>query len=271
MHRSDKRPSRARRIQRLAFAKRLFLFLAVAAVAGGSFLFLFRQKDFLVSRIVIEGNAAVAAADISAIADRILDGSYFGVIPKRAVLFYPRENIEKAISTIPWISSARVGLDGVTTIKIRVNERAPLYIWCAAYLTQSCYFMDAAGIAFAAAPEYSNNVFMRFYGPLEGNGSVPGKYLPEARFKELIRFIDTLNGISETVVTVVKRENDFELTLTKGGHILLPASFSTDAALSNLTAALAADPLKAKFKSSRGTLDYFDLRFGNKVFFKFKD
>ena len=103
MSRPTLRPSKAKAKQRIASAKRVMLFMAVLALAGGSLVMLARQKQLLVQRIVIEGNAAVASADISQIAERVLDGTYFGIIPKRAILFYPREDIEKALSTIPWI------------------------------------------------------------------------------------------------------------------------------------------------------------------------
>lgn len=266
-----KRPSKARARRRIEFVKYAALFLVVLALAGTSVVLLLRQKALLVQSIVIEGNAAVAAADVSSIADRILDGSYLGLIPRRAILFYPRESIEKAISTIPWVSGVRVGLDGVNTLKIRINERTPLYIWCPVILSETCYFLDAAALAFAETPEFSNNVFMRFYGPLEGQGLAPGRYLSETKFKDLIRLIDTLNGISETVTMVMKRENEFELSLTKGGRILLPRDFSSESVLTNLNAALSAEPLKSRFAKERSSLDYLDLRFGNKVFFKFRE
>ncbi|HEY4504976.1 MAG TPA: hypothetical protein VJI73_04370, partial [Candidatus Paceibacterota bacterium] len=64
---------------------------------------------------------------------------------------------------------------------------------------------------------------------------------------------------------------DIILTTNKNWEILIAGSTELERLIRNLNLALASDALKAEAIEARGGLEYLDLRFGNKVFFKFKN
>lgn len=144
---------------------------------------------------------------------------------------------------------------------------------------RDCYFLDASGYVFAKAPAFSGDILVRLYGPLaaEADDAAPAKtdtigkyYLPASKFPAIRSMVRGVSLLSLTPSSLVRKEDgDYELLLKGGGKILFSDKEDPVRIVSNLDSALSSDPLKKNMAEKRSALQYIDLRFGNKVFFKF--
>ena len=134
-------------------------------------------------------------------------------------------------------------------------------------LSKGCFFIDESGYIYNRAPDFSGPVFMRYYGLATGDAPLRSQYLPADTFRAIAIFLTNVRRLSfEPEAFVLADAYDFELHLKKGPRILFARNSDFATVLENLQSVLDADVVKGKIN----TLDYIDLRFGNKVYFKEK-
>ena len=139
-----------------------------------------------------------------------------------------------------------------------------------------CYFLDKEGYIFDEAPYFSGEVYFKFYGVPEPNTENPaGSYVAKGYFDKLILFKNTLTEINlKPAVIYIQDGEDAKILLSKdkasslAPEIIFKKDSDYQKIAENLKAALDTEPLISKFKNNYSTLQYIDLRFGNKVYFK---
>jgi len=262
------------------------MFFGVVLAIGivSAFVFFVREPFVRVQAIVIEGEEALSEQEISAALGAHLLGTYATVIPRDSIFFYPREAMERDLSErFKRLKEVEVSGVGFDSIQVTLDERTPAYLWCGKekeVVTTGCYFLDNEGYVFERAPTFSGSVLVRFYGPLEeGEASLSytteedaaGRFfLTSRQFAPLAAFLGSATALSLTPSYLVKKESgDAELYLKEGGKVVISLKEDMEKTLSNLESALDAEPLKSDMAKRRSALQYIDLRFGNKVFFKF--
>ncbi|MEK7662526.1 MAG: hypothetical protein AAB355_03505 [Patescibacteria group bacterium] len=272
--------SPAKRKRKIAYAKKAAWFLAfMLAVSGGS-LFLLRNENLLVDEVKISGNSSISSLEIQTLIEDNLLGDYFRILPKKSIFFYPRRGIEKSIKEkFPGVSQAAASWESLSSpraLGIHVSERSPAYIWCGnlpAEENGGCFFTDNTGVVYDSVPEKEKSKFVVLYGSLSGNVA-KGAFLSEDDFLQLSSFIISASENGLLPVSLIKKiDGDAELLLAPGGKIIFSLSEiagDSDFAISNLESALESQSLKSAIKKNPEKLLYVDLRFGNKVFFKFK-
>ena len=273
-------PLRARRRRWLAlkiFAVVLVIAGAVWGVSYASYL-----PQFSVQTINISGAENVPADLIQSYALTILDDGSHHFISRDNIFIYPRAVLERDIvGYFPRINSASVSRPDYfsTTLDIQVTERQPYALWCDD--SGSCYQMDSGGFIFAEASASSTPDSARpqtsyiFKGGLSDPeasstpGSIPSSpigesYVP-AHLPGIVALLKYLgqSGFNPEGVTV-ESDQDFSIPLTEG--FFLKASFGEDAETltHNLQLVLAPDALQGK----EAELEYVDLRFGDRVYYK---
>ena len=148
--------------------------------------------------------------------------------------------------------------------------------------------MDEDGYIFDEAPYFSGEVYFKFYGltdvgrPDSGRPTSEdfplGSYFLKQNFKQLISFKDILIGIGlKPVALYATNDGDIQIFLsggtlpTTGPQIIFRADADFQNVAENLEAALTTEPLQSEFKNKYSSLQYIDLRFGNKVYYKFSN
>lgn len=244
---------------------RAIIVLIVMMLLGSAGVVLANMPDLQISEVRISGNSAIAKSQLENAVSLVLSDTYFGIIPKKSSLFLPRTSIATAVSSLSHrIKEVSVDRTGLTTLEIRVIEREPVALWCGP-TTIDCYFIDEAGVIFARAPEYSGSFYRRFAGR-DGEGEVLGTtYLPEEKFRDLGFFLDALHTRGLESETVSLDTNDYKITLTGGTYVLIKRADPFSTALETIETILSSDEF-----NDRGIdgVEYLDLRFGNKIFFK---
>ncbi|MEK9184957.1 MAG: hypothetical protein AAB866_02205 [Patescibacteria group bacterium] len=232
-------------------AKVSFVLFLLIIIVGG-FSYSLKSPILRIKNIEVIGNVSVSSKEIVDFVKSELTGNYFFLFPKNNSLLYPRSFIHNSIlSSFIQLDNIDVRLKNLNTLEINVSERKPYVLWCAGELmdTNECYFMDKSGLIFAKAPSFSGNVFIQYYGK---------KYSEENQFKEIDSFVQAIQKLDILVIAVsVKDNGDFEI-VSKTGKIIFNNKKSYDDILTNLIAIL----------KEKKNINYIDLRYGNKVYFK---
>ncbi len=240
--------------------------------------FLSRINRLNITNININGNKIVEVEEIKEKVDQNLLGYYLWLFPKTNIFFYPKSKIIQSLSTeIKRLKDINLTINDSGTLEVLVKERTGLYTWCGVIFepvsdkSSMCYFLDEDGFMFDEAPYFSGEVYFKFYG------ETVDSYFAKNNFTKLVLFKEILQQMGLKPVMLYKMGNSdvkILLSATKFSTTNPEIIFKTDADLDimaeNLDAALDTEPLKTDFPKKYSSLLYIDLRYGNKVVYKFK-
>ncbi|MCR4334825.1 MAG: hypothetical protein NUV47_03830 [Patescibacteria group bacterium] len=244
-------PKSAKKKRVKLIAKISFVIFIVIIIIG-SFSYSLRSPILRIQNIEVVGNNGVVSKDIiNFVKDQII-GNYFFLFPKDNSLLYPNAFLKNSIlSSFIKLDNVDIHLKNLNTLEISVSERKPYVLWCAGELlsTEECYFMDKKGLIFSKAPAFSGNVFVQYYGK---------KYYQDDQFEQLDSFIKSIQKLDiQATAVFAKEDGDFEVTSTTG-KIIFNNKKSYDDILENLMIIM----------KEKKNINYVDLRYGNKVYFK---
>lgn len=264
-------PQFARRKRRLLLLKLSGVVFFVLTLIGG-FLYIVRLPSLQVTAVSISGNSLVETQDLYDAVERELAHSYGWLVPKRNIFFIPEESIQASVlSQFPRVNSATLEFTTWSSLTLTVEERVPQAMWCGENRlgegsTPTCYFLDAQGFVYAPAPTFTGEVYLRFYGPLEAGEPVGQSFLTPAFFHSLLTFTNAVGASNVAIVEfALIDEEDAEVYLEDGTKILIDPSEDLERVLDNLLSVLHSDALRDRPQLK---LEYLDLRFGNKVYYK---
>jgi hypothetical protein len=260
--------------------------------------YLSRINTLNISKVEVSGNQVVDTNAIQAVATEQMSGKYLWIFPKTNVFLYPKNAIINQLQgKFKRLEDINLSIKNNKTLEISLAERKALYTWCGITppdatvvttppSTTDCYFVDENGYIFDKAPYFSGDVYFKFYGSPDvgqqefsscGASLDPsGCYFSKNYIKQLVSFRDILVGFDlKPVAMYVTNDGDVQVFLSKGNssaigpQIIFKINDDYQNVAENLEAALTTDPLKTEFKNKYSSLLYIDLRFGNKVYYKF--
>lgn len=233
-----------------------------------------------IENIKIMGNKVVETELIEQVVKEDIAGRYLWLFPKTNFLLYPKSKIEQDLAEkFTRLKDISVKVKSMKTLEINLTERTALYTWCGDSLSRQnntqeenkCYFMDSSGYIFDEAPYFSGEVYFRFFGQIQDN------YFLKDNFSEIISFIDNLSIMGLKPVSLFAKEDgviDFYLTSNisppDAPKVIIKLNSDLNKITENIQTAITTEPLKSDLKTKYNSLLYIDLRFGNKVYFKFK-
>ena len=155
------------------------------------------------------------------------------------------------------------------TLAIAVVERVPAYLWCAGTPENqgTCYFMDNAGYIFSEAPNFSGHTYFAYYGMISADNPVRLTYLDSKQFEDLNLIQSGLVKIGlPTFAENSSADGARELYLNSGGKIIFKNTADPAMLISSLSMVKSQTSI---LNQGAQPLDYIDMRFGNKVYYKF--
>jgi cell division septal protein FtsQ len=269
---SKKLVRRKRRMR--IFKVSLVIILLLAVITGLSFLS--KMRALAITTISVQGNSAVDTDDLKTIAQGYLGGNYLMLFSRTNAFLYPKQKIlDEVASKFKRIETVKINVSGMHTLVMTITERKPLYVWCNGTPTDTsqkkCFFLDATGYIFSEAPVFSGNAFFAFYGQLSSEEPIGSHYLETGLFNGIDKLIVWLGdqGIQSHAL-LAKGEGVYELYLNKAGKIIFKdMKKSGDFSQLQSTVQTIMQNTDILSKNSSTTIDYVDLRFGNKVYYKF--
>ncbi|MBU3968605.1 hypothetical protein KJ991_00075 [Patescibacteria group bacterium] len=274
--------SKVKETRRKKFLVKIFLVFFVLLVIFILSIFVSRISDINITNIIIKNEGSVVTEkEILTIINNNINGKYLGLYPKTNIFIYGKKKIEADIynkfKRIKNIDIKRVGFNGIS---ITIKERSPAGLWCGKKINidEKCYFLDEDGYIYTEAPIFSGSVFFRNYGNIEGIKQIGVNFLDSKRFKEISFFIKSIKDVNLNPVSFFAGDNgDYEIYLGDnsknynfyGGKIIFNKDDNLGEVFDNLTAILN-EKILIKGFGDNVQLDYIDLRFGRKVFYKLK-
>lgn len=256
-----------------------FLFIFLLTLAS----FALHIKKINIKNIEIVGNKVVENKDIIKIAENELNGNYLWIFPKSNFLIYPKNNIKNKLTTnLTRLNNISISTKDSETLLIETNEYEGKYLWCGINpvaemdITNKCYFMDSSGYIFDEAPYFSGEIYFKIFGnsfnaQLNNNNPIGSSFLKE-NFNNLISFKNSLEMMGIQSYSFVLDENgDGNMFISKnltGAKIIFKINSDYPKIIGNLESIINTEPLASTIKNKLNTLNYIDLRFGNKVYYK---
>ena len=279
----DVRPPRERRSQ-LKEKRRRLRAIVTAAVCVCALLSAYAihaasyVSRFTFQHISVSGSTSQSPAEIQQFVEKKLEESSKGYISGRNIFVYDSAPLEKEIAeNFPKVKAAHVTRDTSlgNGLLVTLEERSMFARWCAHMTDSMCYLLDSNGVVFASAEPVSASsspatyVFSGSLSTTSVSVSNPpyGEVFAQGHFVGIIALLRILqqSGLNP-LGAKLESETDFSVPLAEGYYV--KASYGEDPAIlvKNLALILSADAIQGKISQ----LEYVDLRFGNRVYYKFK-
>ena len=282
---------------------RTFFIIILLLMSAGLLVFgavkIFSAEQFLVEHLVFEGAGNISEDDLRSAVWGYLRENVFFVLPKRNFLILDEKEISHVLlGAFPRVANAEVRKDIFSqTLFIEIKERTLWAVLCREsgigdreagtdvslqtaknelqtkdYESQTesdCFYVAEDGIAYERAPEFKGALITKIYDKSGDIVSVGSPALRDARFhivRVFVRAAEELQEI-EIVQFVFNKSNEtIEIITGEEWSIFIDESVSPETALENLILSL-----REEIKEKRADLDYVDLRYGNKVYYKFRE
>lgn len=274
-----RRKHRIRKIRRVVVFLLLF-FLVVVALS-----FLSANEKMRIDNITVEGNHIIDEEEIENEIYKNISGRYIHLFSRNNSLIYPHNRVyNNLLLNFPRIESLSINRENFKTLHINIVERIGSFLYCGAYVPiskedvgENCYFINNDGLIFDAAPYFSGNIYFKYYVKLNDETNPLGKQMISSEdFHRITRFIDSIGSLGlKPVYISFGQDGTNSLYLEHQENNTLPKIlFKNDADLEvlqdNFSLAIHKKEFADEINSKYNTLLYIDLRFKNKVLYKFQ-
>jgi hypothetical protein len=274
-----KRITKSRRLynqKKDVFILRFSVVVLILLLILFGFIYLSRIEFFRIKTMTTEGNSVTSSQDIERIVEENIAGFYFKMFSKRNVLLYPKNKIKKDLmDEFQRIEDVDLAVKDFSDLKIVIEEREPDILWCGTKFdiigNEDCYFIDADGLIYSKAPNFSGNVFLRAYGDISASDPIGVEFLPVSKYQSLKFFHSTIRQYGLTPIFIIKLSNDdMEVRFEEGGKLIYNSEQDMVKLADDIGSILKDPEFKDGLNSGELELDYIDLRLGNKVYYRFK-
>jgi len=261
-------PPKAERLRTRRRRQRMYMacicIMGAAGLVGGLSVASHMEK-FAINTISVTGAEQLSSDALSASVQAGLQDGGFRLFSRKNMFLYPKKTIESELSaTFPRIKGVSVARESLLAqaVVVAVEERKSFAKWCDASAT--CFVMDESGFIYAPLGETPMTPYV-FRGGLIPHVDVVGQFFLHGRIRGIVSLLADLEkeGFKARGVTV-DSEKDFTILLEGGPYLLASFEMVSGDIIRNLKTALEADSLRGKMDS----LEYIDLRFGNRVYYK---
>jgi hypothetical protein len=279
------RLSELKKKRRRVLLQKIFFVLLAIAVFVVPLAYISRMEKLNIGGVVVKGNKVIDPEILKDLAQERMSGSYLWIFPRTNLFLYPKNDIKESLTEkYKRIKEITLAVKDKKILEVSIVERIPKYLWCGTTpppttsTPTTCYFLDEDGYIFDLAPYFSGEVYFKFYGDtILNDGDPTGSYFFGANFTKFIAFRDALISMgTKPVAAFINEKGDINISLSSLGkagvspEILLKTNADFNHMAENLQTAISTEPLQTDFRKRYSSLLYIDLRYGNKVYYKFK-
>lgn len=250
-----------------------FFFLLV------SILFL-RIPFFYVKKVTVEGLYSLSSEQVSTEVKSRISGNMLFVIPKKNIFIISKKEIVSSLKkTFSSIESVSIKKKPFSEIFLTITEYTPSMLFCNGdtYNTDECFLLSNEGILFEKSPKFSSALYFTFYDVTSKNPPRIGFPVFDANTIEKVALLRKELDVLGMKASAFKRnENYDEIIISKKDNtastfsILFKEDQTAETIISNLSSSLKSQTLKESREKRFSNLEYIDIRFNNKVFYKVK-
>ncbi|MDE2030895.1 MAG: hypothetical protein KGI58_01380 [Patescibacteria group bacterium] len=273
---------RSRRKRRLRMVILIFILLITVVYALA---FFSSNPKITLNKIIVTGTRIISDTKVESDTRQVISGKYLHLFARDNSLIYPKTNIYSTlIKDFPRIKTLTINRSGWNTLTIDITERLGSYLYCGSQIPtvesnigENCYFVNNDGYIFDKAPYFSGNVYFKYYAPLGAGEANPlgQQLLTPDRFHKIARFIDGVIAVGfKPTYLVIGNDDDYlyldHKSTDTSPQIIFNNENDLDQILNNLSLAMTKPEFANVINSKYTTLLYIDLRFKNKVLYKFQ-
>lgn len=242
----------------------IVLVVALLAVCGALVAF-FRAPFLRVTSVAVTGAQTLSTDEVAAFVQGKLAGDYLFVLPKDDIFLYPQSSLgADLLAKYPTLKHVDVHADNFHTVGVVLSERQPAALWCAT----NCYYMDEDGTVYSSANATSSDALVTYSGT--AGAGLPKQFLTPDKFQALAALVAALSQTEAgDPVRQVAVDDNGDVRAYFQNSFLLMFNIADEGGdiFQRFTLARKADPLAGK---TLGDIEYIDLRFGDKLYYKLK-
>lgn len=240
--------------KRLIFKKSFWIFVLFVFALSGFCYFFFFSGYLEIKDIEISGNQKIPLESIKNIAEGEVKSKIIGIIPKNVFLADIKKIDNDILKSFPEAFKAEVKRKLFNSLSIIITERTPVASLCD---NQNCFKIDIEGVAFENGKEA---IVLK----TEKTVSIGDRAIAK---KDLSNILDIYNSIKSDVLEILISDKGKIIARQKEGwEIYFKLDDSVNEQAENLKLVL-----EQKIPpENRKNLEYIDLRFGNRIFFKYR-
>ncbi len=248
---------RRKRFLRRLIVRSVLLIILIGSITWASWL-----EQFAILKVVVAGTSEETSKKIQEEANELIGQKYFGIIPKKNFLLYPKKEIvKKILDAHPEINAAGIGTEHVHTLNIRVMERKPVALWCQG---ETCYMMDDKAYVYSLAAGNGESLLHIYDMMATTSDPLKTEPIPAKTFSGMVAVAAELSSSSLPVERIsIAEDGQYIFKIENNGRIIFSSRKPLDQSYLDLVSALRS-PVFAKSKE----FQYIDARFGNKVFYR---
>ena len=268
-HLHDRLKAKKRARSRGRFFRKTFFYLLVLLIIAPTVVWYLFSERFKIQDVEISGARRVSEDALRENAFMLLEQKYLYILPKNFIWTVDKAGMARDLKkSFPSIKDIEVRRKFFRTITISFREYEQWGVLCHRE-PEECFWVDRDGALFESAPSFSGLIVPKIKDKRSIDYTIGGRYL-SAELMKLITFFNerTLsdNNLQSLQFAIDEKDETLQLKTRGGWDILLLASNDPEAAYKNLTLALLHE-----IKDRVADLDYIDLRFGSRIFYKFKN
>ncbi len=249
--------------------RRTLLGIFIVLVCFAGIVWVLSLERFQIANISIEGLERTKDADIRARTETFLNTKRFYVLPRRSIWILDRQNLADMLKhEFSTLKSARVRTAFDQTLRVVVEEYDPWGVLCSA-TSGTCYWMDRAGVVFEGAPDFTGLIVPKVQDNRIYDIHLGGTYVSQA-FMQLVAYFNEKavsdQNLQSLAFSIDAKDQTLRVQTRAGWEILLLESNNPEEAYKNLQTAISGD-----IKSRVNDLEYIDLRFDKRIFYKFRN
>jgi len=264
MRKRYKKFYRIRRKKSVLKSRLFWKFFSLLVVAGSASYFAFFSSFFQVKEITISGDAKIPAYEIKDSVGAEINKDFVFAESKSIFLVSLEEINKKITAQFPQIAKLSLKRIFPDVLAVDVIQRKPIANWCQ---EGSCFYLDEEGVIFEETQSRTGLQLKPETGSAElaaGAQIIDKKYL--SRILDINKQIESHSDVEIKEIIVFDDAKKIKIISSEGWYILFDLDESISTQTSNLFVVLEETIPSAR----RRDLDYIDLRFGNRVYLKYR-
>jgi cell division septal protein FtsQ len=212
---------------------------------------------FTITSVSFTGVEETSLDEVQSVTKKTLSGKRLFFFPNNKIFTYPTHTLTKNIKEVlPNTDTVSFHISGLHTLEATVTPYVPLL------RLPDGEAIDARGIIYKEQHDITALPLLTF---------ASGTVVTSRLLASLVELNQKINTIAFPITAIAIDEYG-DITLRSDetqGSIRIRGDADFKKVWSTLVSALDTDPLKTMMKTDKSALEYIDVRFGNKVFYKF--
>lgn len=244
----------------------LWIILLVVILAG--IVYLIRMPYVQISDVKVTGNTFVSTQEIQDKTHAILNTNILGFIPKTNIFFFNKKELEESLKQNPAVVSVSTKKSFFKTLNITITEQEKEMVYCSSVEHTDCLYINKTGFIYAKLTDFIIPEQEVIIYDERGPRKIQDTILDENLYIDVVTFIKSATRNDVKIGEVyIKPDGIIEFVTRDHARIITSIYDDYEKDFANLIALFEKSVLN---KDQLSQVDYIDMRFGNKVFYKNK-